>query len=124
MPDIKEEIICMLDKIENTDILWNIAELCKDSMPITLNQYIQSEYGEYSFSVRKQISDEVKSLLNKIKRTTKVNPESNYIDHYTDLYIDGYPIDIWIGERYTIIHPWRLANIIFKIWCGEIILKD
>lgn len=120
----QEKIQCIikeLKKIHDIDSLIAIEEYIKDSKPIDLNTYINCEFDVHHKCVREELEHEVRTIYLEI--ANKFEPESEYINHFGELYVEGYPLDSWIQNRGSLFNAWEIANIIFKLWTKEIVFR-
>lgn len=118
---IQHNIIKELKKIHDIDSLIAIEEYIKESQPINLNTYINSEFDVHHKYVREELEHEVRAIYLEI--TNRFEPKSKYISHFSELYIEGYPLDSWIQNRGSLFNTWEIANIIFKLWTKEIVFN-
>lgn len=118
---IKIQIKDMLERIEDADALLAIEQFIKENEPMTLRRYIDCEFNEYHVAIRRKLEEEILCIFDEIK--DKLKPSENYIDHFCELFVDGFEIDIWIHEQGTLFNPTMIANIIFKLWTKEIVLR-
>lgn len=118
---IKIQIKDMLERIEDIDALSAIEQYVKENEPMTLRAYIDVEFGEYSKYTRQELESEIEEIYSEVSKEMK--PCDKYIYHFCDLYIEGYPLDSWIENRGSLFNDWTIANIIFKLWTKEIVLR-
>ena len=121
--NIKDEIKCMLNKINSEEELNKIREICRDAMPMTLDQYIDSELG----CVPEQVKNKFKCEA--LKFYTMLNNETIIIDEpcgdWFSIIIKGSgELDIWIQGYVPIFNPVNLAICVYKLWAKEVIIND
>lgn len=115
------QIIDMVKRIEDIDALLAIEQFVKENEPMTLRTYINCKFDTYHVAIRRRLEEEVLCIFDEVKDELK--PSENYIDHFCELFVDGFEIDIWIHEQGTLFNPTMIANIIFKLWTKEIVLR-
>lgn len=118
---IRTRINDMLERIEDIDALLAIEQYIKEHEPMTLRTYIDVEFGEYSKYTREEVESEVRKIYSEVSGEMK--PCKEYVTHFCDLYIEGYPLDSWIENRGSLFNAWSLSDIIFKLYVKEIVLE-
>lgn len=121
--NIKNEIKCMLDKINSEEELNKIREVCRDAMPMTLDQYIDSEFGCAPEQVKNKFKCEVLDFYTRLNNETIIIDEP--CEDWFSIVIKGSgELDIWIGEYVPIFNPLNLAICVYKIWAKEVVIND
>lgn len=110
-----------LKSIKDIDVLESISQFIKDCNPITLEEYINIHFDNYHEQVRKALEHEVRATWLEIKN--RFEPTDEYIDHFSELYVQGHELDIWIHENGSLFNPCEIAVIIFKLWTKEIVFN-
>lgn len=116
--------ICELCTNLDTSTLADIMNLVQKKQPIDINEYIKSEFIEYPKEVRDELEHEVRKIW--LATGPGCQPcgyllkNKEDIKDWTDIEIEGYMLDTWIGEQDTLFNPITLAIIIFEIYCGRI----
>lgn len=116
----KNTIISRLDYIKDIDVLESIDQFVEECEPITLKDYINVHFDKYHSEIKKELEHEVRKIYLEIGNKFESDP---YIDHFCELYVQGYSLDIWIHENGSLFNPCELALIIFKLWSKEIVFQ-
>lgn len=120
----KKKLVCKinkeLEKINDLDVLIEINDYIRNQRPTPLEYYIDRHY-QHDDAVKKALEFEVRQIWLDINN--KFEPNSEYIDHFCELYVQGHELDIWIHEHGSLFNPCDLAQIIFKLWCKEIVWR-
>ena len=117
----KRSIIKKLDSIKDIDTLENIDNFIEESKPLNLTTYIDIHFDNYHKQVRRALEHEVRQIWLDINNRFETNDA--YINHFSELYVQGHYLDIWIAESGTIFSSYELADIIFKLWTKEIVFQ-
>lgn len=121
--NIKNEIKCMLDKINSEEELNKIREVCRDAMPMTLDQYIDSEFGCAPKQVKNKFKCEAIEFYTMLNNETIITDEP--CDDWYKIYVKGHgDLDIWIHGYYPIFNPSRLAMCVYKLWSKEVLINE
>lgn len=135
-----------IDKIKsecknlNIDQLEKILEEINKQKPKTLDEYVRDIARENIISpteteiesVGRALGTEVRSLCIDLGcKLHKLRVENGeYAEHWVDLYVQEsgkynytLELDTWILEKGTLFNPSMLANIIFKLYCKEIVFR-
>lgn len=117
----KESIVSKLNNIEDIDVLESIDEFIGECEPITLEEYINIHFDECHKNVREALEHEVRGIC--LYVFDKFEPQDAYINHFSEMYVEDYPLDIWIHENGSLFNPCEIATIIFKLWTKEIVFQ-
>lgn len=118
---IRKNIKNELNMIKDIDTLTKIENFIKESKPINLNTYINIHFDKYHKEIRKELEHQVRETWLEINN--QFEPSCSYIDHFCELYVQGYSLDIWIAENGCLFSSYEMANIIFKLWTKEIVFQ-
>lgn len=110
-----------LKNIKDIDVLESISNFIKDCNPITLEEYINIHFDYQHEQVRRALEHEVRATWLEINNNFE--PSDGYIDHFSELYVQGHELDIWIHENGSLFNPCEIAIIIFKLWTKEIVFN-
>lgn len=110
-----------LKNIKDIDVLESISNFIKDCNPITLEEYINIHFDYQHEQVRRALEHEVRTTWLEINNNFE--PSDGYIDHFSELYVQGHELDIWIHENGSLFNPCEIAIIIFKLWTKEIVFQ-
>ena len=103
--------------------LKNILDDIKEMRPITLKEYINDKYSEYNREILNEIEKEATEIFI-VNSEDEMFKSDGYINHWSELKINGDIIDIYIAENYDfIINPYDLSEIVYKLWANEIVLS-
>lgn len=117
---IKNEINNRLKNIKDLDSLLLINEFIKECEPINLKTYINIHFDDKSQDIKDAFEHEVREIWLKMQRYT-VEPTSNYISHWSDIYVQGWQLDIFIAEEGALFSSYELADVIYRLWIKEIV---
>ena len=103
--------------------LKSILDDIKEMRPITLKEYINDKYSEYDREILNEIEKEATEIFI-VNSEDEMFESDGYINHWSELKINGDIIDIYIAENYDfIINPYDLSEIVYKLWANEIVLS-
>ena len=117
----KCSIVRKLDSIKDVDPLESIDNFIEESRPLDLTTYIDIHFDNYNKQVRRALEREARQIW--IDIDNRFEPNDAYINHFSELYVQGHYLDIWIHENGSLFNPCEIAIIIFKLWTKEIVFQ-
>ena len=113
--------------------LYEVLSFIEEKKPLTLTEYIKEYFGSNGFGCddvfKKQdvliaFEHEVRSICLELGSNFElVEPSSEYIDHFCEMYVEGHELDIWIHENGSVFNPCILAHVIYLLYTGEVVFK-
>lgn len=114
--------------------LNDILLLVKEKKPLKLKEYIKKSFEEGTISgigcndinnqpaIIQAFEHEVRAICLELgPNFEKVETSSEYIDHYCEMYVQGYELDIWIHEDGSLFNSYDLAWVIYLLYTEEVV---
>lgn len=113
--------------------LHDILSLIKAKKPLKLREHIKKSFEEGRIgagcdeinnqpAVLQAFEHEVRAICLELGPDfKKVETSSEYIDHFCEMYVQGYELDIWIHEGGSLFNPSELAFVIYLLYTGEVV---
>lgn len=111
--------------------LHDVLTFVEEKKPLTLTGYIKEHIGHDSYGcdevfqkpeILKAFEHEVRAICLELGPDFElVRPDSEYIDHFCEMCVEGYELDIWIHEGGSMFNPRELAHVIYLLYTGEIV---
>lgn len=134
MNDLFDDILYLLSDVKDFDKLYDIKNILTKK-PVKIDVFIRDMFDKYGEDMYKTddilhaFEHEVRKLCVELDYDRKsenilkrIKPSSEYVDHYCELKVDGYELDIWISEdNNSPFDPRELAWTIFNIYCGKVV---
>lgn len=121
----KELGILSITQLE--DILTEV----QNKKPLSLKEYIKENFGHDSFGcdeifrqeeILQAFEHEIRAICLELGPKFKlVETTSEYIDHFSEMYVQGHELDIWIHEAGCVFNPCELAFVIYLLYTGEVV---
>ena len=136
----KQKIDEIRDKCESLNIkqLNKVLNSFEKYEPQKLDDYVR-EYARVNIimpneteieSVGRVLGTEVRNLCLELGHNLcKLKADNDYAEHWTDLYVEiegykfGVELDVWIAEQDVLFNHYTLAQIIYKLYCKEIVFR-
>lgn len=135
MNNLFDDILYLLSDVKDFDKLYDIKNILTKE-PTKIDVFIRDMFDEYynedmykTDDILHAFEHEVRKLCVELNYDRKsenilkrIKPSSEYVDHYCELKVDGYELDIWISEdNNSPFDPRELAWTIFNIYCGKVV---
>lgn len=135
MNDLFDDILYLLSDVKDFDKLYDIKNILTKE-PTKIDVFIRDMFDKYynedmykTLDILHAFEHEVRKLCIELNYDRKsenilkrIKPSSEYVDHYCELKVDGYELDIWISEdNNSPFDPRELAWTIFNIYCGKVV---
>ena len=135
MNDLFDDILYLLSDVKDFDKLYDIKNILTKE-PTKIDVFIKDMFDTYynedmykTDDILHAFEHEVRKLCVELDYDRKsenilkrIKPSSEYVDHYCELKVDGYELDIWISEdNNSPFDPRELALTIFNIYCGKVV---
>ncbi len=132
----RKKIAEIESEIQNLNItqLEDVLSVIKSKKPLNLKDFIKKEFDDREIGgigckdinnqaeVRQAFEHEVRAICLKLGPDfKKIKTKSQYIDHFCEMYVEGYDLDIWIQEHCPLFNPSELAFIIYLLYTEEVI---
>lgn len=114
--------------------LNDVLSLVKEKKPLKLKEYIKQSFEEGKIggvgckdinnqpAVLQAFEHEVRAICLELGPNFKlIELSSEYIDHFCEMYVQGWELDIWIHEGGSLFNPSELAFVIFLLYTGEVV---
>ena len=118
----------------NITQLHDILSLVESKKPLKLREYIKQSFEEGKIgglgcedinnqpAVLQAFEHEVRAICLELGPNFKlIEPSSEYIDHFCEMYVQGHELDIWIHEGGSLFNPCELAFVIYLLYTGEVV---
>lgn len=135
MNNLFDDILYLLSDVKDFDKLYDIKNILTKE-PTKIDVFIRDMFDKYynedmykTDDILHAFEHEVRKLCLELDYDRKsenilkrIEPSSEYVDHYCELKVDGYELDIWISEdNNSPFDPRELAWTIFNIYCGKVV---
>lgn len=111
--------------------LYDVLDFVQEKKPLKLKEYIKENIGYNSFGcdeifrqqeVLQAFEHEVRDICLCLGLNfEQIEPSSEYIDHFCEMYVQGHELDIWIHEEGSMFNPRELAHVIYLLYTGEVV---
>lgn len=137
-----ETKVHLIDQIEenckklNNDQLCEILRKTEECKPKILHEFIKEMFEERIYgtgSIRELFCNEkiydafeheVRALCLELGNNfSEIKANSDHIDHFCELSVNGQDLDIWIHEGGSLFNPSDLAYVIYKLYIKEITFR-
>lgn len=135
--ELVDEIVGLLEITKNLEVLRDVRDELKKE-PVNIMDFIRDLFDtNYNEGIYKSndilcaFEHAIRSISYKLKYDgssekifKKIEANSEYIDHYCELNVDGLVLDLWISENNdTPFDPKDIAWTIFNIYCGKVVFS-
>ena len=125
----KESVIeDIIENLVKTDIitLYDIKNILEKEKPLFIRDYIDKFWNDHSEGFKDDLEHEIRKFWNKINPNNSgmghYNLEaSGEVEHFTDLYVKGQDLDVWVMEQGTDFNPSDIAQSLFHIYIGKVV---
>lgn len=114
--------------------LNDVLSLVEEKKPLKLKEYIKQSFKEGKIgglgcedinnqpAILQAFEHEIRAICLELGPDfEEIEASSQYIDHFCEMYVDGYEIDIWIHEGGSLFNPCELAFVIYLLYTGEVV---